>query len=255
MKRRGRYFAGVLCLLGLATVCLAGQHEAKQGEAMHATPPEGMTAYYVGLVRRGPKWSAESTPESARIQKEHLAHMGAMAEAGKLVGAGPITDGGDLRGIFIFEVASAAEAKALTDGDPAVETGRLVVDLHRWWGPAGIGDAYAARVKADPKTDVPMVTYQLVFYTRGPKWTPESTPELEQLQKAHLAHIGSMAASGKLVAAGPFVDGGERRGILVFRVDTPEEAKALASEDPAVKHGRLAIEHHPLWAAEGTFPE
>ena len=59
-----------------------------------------------------------------------------------------------------------------------------------------------------------------------------------------------MAETGKLIIAGPFADGGDLRGMLIFRVDTPEEAKALAEQDPAVKAGRLVLEWHPWFAAK-----
>jgi uncharacterized protein YciI len=65
-----------------------------------------------------------------------------------------------------------------------------------------------------------------------------------------MAHIGKMADSGKLILAGPFTDNGELRGMLIFRVDSPEEAKALAEQDPAVKAGRLILEWHPWFAAK-----
>jgi uncharacterized protein len=59
-----------------------------------------------------------------------------------------------------------------------------------------------------------------------------------------------MGESGKLLVAGPFMDGGDLRGMFVFRVETLEEAKALAEQDPAVKAGRLVIEWHPWFAAK-----
>ena len=62
-----------------------------------------------------------------------------------------------------------------------------------------------------------------------------------------MAHINKMADSGKLVAAGPVIDDGELRGLFVFKVSSPEEAKALTSSDPAVKSGRLTFEVLPGW--------
>ena len=59
-----------------------------------------------------------------------------------------------------------------------------------------------------------------------------------------------MAASGKLIIAGPFSDGGDLQGMFIFRVDTPEEAKALAEQDPAVRAGRLVLEWHAWFAAK-----
>jgi uncharacterized protein len=95
-----------------------------------------------------------------------------------------------------------------------------------------------------------MTTYQVGFLKKGPSWTPAETPELQELQKAHLAHIQKMGESGKLLVAGPFSDGGDLRGMFIFRVETLEEAKALAEQDPAVKAGRLVIEWHPWFAAK-----
>jgi uncharacterized protein len=98
--------------------------------------------------------------------------------------------------------------------------------------------------------DYEMATYQVAFYRKGPAWTASKTPELEKLQSEHMAHIGKMADTGKLIIAGPFMDNGDLRGMLIFRVDTPEEAKALAEQDPAVKAGRLVLEWHPWFAAK-----
>ena len=95
-----------------------------------------------------------------------------------------------------------------------------------------------------------MTTYQVGFLRKGPAWTPGSTPALEELQKAHLAHIRKMGESGKLLVAGPFSDDGDLRGMFIFRVDSLEEARALAEQDPMVRAGRLAIEWHPWFAAK-----
>jgi uncharacterized protein len=59
-----------------------------------------------------------------------------------------------------------------------------------------------------------------------------------------------MADSGKLLVAGPFTDNGDLRGMLIFRVESPEEARALAEQNPAVKAGRLVLEWHPWFAAK-----
>jgi uncharacterized protein YciI len=95
-----------------------------------------------------------------------------------------------------------------------------------------------------------MTTYQVAFLRKGPNWTPGDTPELKALQAAHMAHINKMAGTGKLILAGPFTDGGDLRGLFIFRVDSLQAAKALAEQDPAVKAGRLVIEWHPWFAAK-----
>ncbi len=95
-----------------------------------------------------------------------------------------------------------------------------------------------------------MATYQVAFLMKGPAWSAEKTPERARLQEAHMAHIRKMAESGKLILAGPFADDGDLRGLFIFRTDSPEEAKALAEQDPSVRAGRLRLEWHPWYAAK-----
>lgn len=95
-----------------------------------------------------------------------------------------------------------------------------------------------------------MTTYQVAFLKRGPAWTPQATPESRQIQAGHMAHIGKMAKTGKLILAGPFADTGDLRGMFVFKAEAGE-ARRMAEEDPAVKSGRLVLEWHPWYSAEG----
>ena len=95
-----------------------------------------------------------------------------------------------------------------------------------------------------------MTTYYVGFLSKGPKWTPESTPETEKLQQAHLDNILRMEREGKLVVAGPFLDNGDLRGLYVFRVASLAEAQAFGDTDPAIAAGRLRLELHPWYAAK-----
>ena len=91
-----------------------------------------MVTVYLGLLRRGPAWTPEETAESEQLQATHLAYIRQMADAGSLIMAGPFTDRGHLRGVFVFRVGSLKEAQALAGADPAVKAGRLIVELHPW---------------------------------------------------------------------------------------------------------------------------
>ena len=82
----------------------------------------------------------------------------------------------------------------------------------------------------------------------------KETPEVQELQKAHIANIERLAKLGKIVAAGPFGDDGDLRGIFVFRVSSLEEAQDLCATDPMIKVGRLAVELHPWQVPEGILP-
>jgi uncharacterized protein YciI len=100
--------------------------------------PVKLTTAYLAFLTRGAKWTPEKTPATAELQKAHLANINRLAKMKKLVVAGPFGDNGQLRGIFVFKVASIEEARALTETDPAVKAGRLAIDLHPWLVPEGV---------------------------------------------------------------------------------------------------------------------
>jgi len=97
----------------------------------------GMHRYVIAILRMGPSRS-HSKEEAAEIQRAHLENIRRMAEEGTLVLAGPFMDDGAMRGIYIFDVDSVDEARALTETDPAVQSGRLTMDLHPWYGSAAL---------------------------------------------------------------------------------------------------------------------
>ncbi len=97
----------------------------------------GMKHYVMAFLKAGPKRDQdEATTE--QLQAAHLNNIKRLADEGKLVIAGPFLDGGDLKGIYIFNVETIEEAKALTESDPAIQAGRLVMELHPWYGSAAL---------------------------------------------------------------------------------------------------------------------
>ena len=102
-----------------------------------AVPP-GMRRYYLCFLRRGPAWTAEESPDLARLHQAHLAHLAWLLQAGHSLVSGPLLDAGDLRGLTIFRTDSLAAAQALAAADPAVQAGRFVVAIYPWWVPAGV---------------------------------------------------------------------------------------------------------------------
>lgn len=102
----------------------------KEAEAM------GMTVYYVYLLKKGPAWSPDSTPEIDALQEAHLANFKRLADTGKLVINGPLLDSfatsGEIRGIGVLKADSMQEARELIGTDPMVKIGRLVFELHAW---------------------------------------------------------------------------------------------------------------------------
>ena len=99
--------------------------------------PYGMKQYVMAFLKAGPNRD-RSPEEAAELQKAHMDNIGRLAEAGKLVLAGPFMDNSELRGIYIFNVKTIEEARALTETDPAIQAGSLVMELKPWYGSAGL---------------------------------------------------------------------------------------------------------------------
>ena len=97
----------------------------------------GMKKYVMAFLKRGPN-KPKDAAEGERLQAAHMANITRMATEGKLLVAGPFLDNGDLRGIYIFNVETVAEAEALTSTDPSVKAGVLAMELHPWYGSAAL---------------------------------------------------------------------------------------------------------------------
>jgi uncharacterized protein YciI len=95
-----------------------------------------MTIYYIYLLRKGPTWSPDASPEIEALQEAHLANMRRLRDMGKLVLNGPLLDSmmtsGEIRGIGVLKTSSLAEAQELISTDPMVKLGRLIFELHAW---------------------------------------------------------------------------------------------------------------------------
>ena len=96
--------------------------------------------------------------------------------------------------------------------------------------------------------DYGMKPYVMAFLKSGKVKLTDST-ERDRLQMAHLKNIQRMAAEGKLVVAGPFLDNQPIRGIYIFNVATVEEAQKLTETDPAIQAGTLEMELHPWYGS------
>jgi uncharacterized protein len=95
-----------------------------------------MTIYYIYLLKKGPTWSSDETPEIDALQEAHLANLRRLVEEGKLLINGPLLDAfatsGDIRGIGVLKASSLIEAQEFISTDPMVKVGRLRFELHTW---------------------------------------------------------------------------------------------------------------------------
>jgi len=63
-----------------------------------------------------------------------------------------------------------------------------------------------------------------------------------ELFKGHFSNMGRLAEEGKLVLAGPFIDGATKRGLFILNVATIQEAQALVKTDPSIAAGIFTVE-------------
>ncbi len=97
----------------------------------------GMRKYVMAFLKSGSNRNQDSL-EVIRLQTAHMENIERMAKEGKLVLAGPFLDDGAIRGIYIFNVETVEEAEKLTETDPAIKAGRLIIELHTWYGSAAL---------------------------------------------------------------------------------------------------------------------
>ena len=93
-----------------------------------------LESYTFVLLRRPADAPHLADDELERLQQQHLAYLAEMEERGAMVLSGPFADQPDesWRGFSLY-VTSIEETRALAEQDPAVQAGRLAVDVFTWW--------------------------------------------------------------------------------------------------------------------------
>lgn len=64
----------------------------------------------------------------------------------------------------------------------------------------------------------------------------------QEYRPQHLEYLSKKTLDGKIFAKGRFTDG--TGGLIIYKVDSIEEAEKLAKQDPYVIHGARGIEIH-----------
>jgi uncharacterized protein YciI len=194
-------------------------------------PAFQLETFYVAIMSKTQPFAADKATQVADEQQKYWQPI---ADKGDLILGGPIASSNALAAAFVFRAADKDTAAKVAQADPLVAKKLCAVTLLPW----GTQKDFLQPLK---RYD-PSVSYYLGFLKRGAKWTPEVTPETQRIQDAHLKNIGRLHEMGKLMAAGPFLEETDLRGIFVFKTATIEEANELTNTDPAVQAGRLRIE-------------
>jgi uncharacterized protein YciI len=147
-------------VLGACASARDGGQATKQPAPVAAEPadPRYDTDFVLVILKTGPR-GGEYTPEQRKeIQAGHRANMMRLAGEGKLFVAGPFGDprhDPNWRGIFVFDVRSVAEARALSETDPGASSGVFAMEpipirAAGWLrGVLGLETEMIARAKAE----------------------------------------------------------------------------------------------------------
>jgi uncharacterized protein YciI len=126
------------------------QYDAQLAQKLGADD-YGMKHYVMAFLKAGPHRLTDSAARM-NLQMAHLKNIGRLADEGKLIIAGPFLDDQPIKGIFIFNVATIEEAKKLTETDPAIRAGSLVMELHPWYGSAALMQTVETHKKLQKKS-------------------------------------------------------------------------------------------------------
>ena len=98
-----------------------------------------LEAFELVLLRRPASAPDYPGEELERIQREHLAYHAGLREAGHVVTNGPVEGQPDpsLRGLAFYRTGSLERSRQLAEADPAVQAGRLAVEIMTWYCPPG----------------------------------------------------------------------------------------------------------------------
>ncbi|MGY3213560.1 YciI family protein [Mucilaginibacter sp. HD30] len=128
----------------LAVLCCSALTQAQTKPAFDAALAKklgaddyGMRQYVMAFLKSGPTKITDKA-EMTKLQMAHLQNIERLAKEGKLALAGPFTDDKEIEGIFIFNVKTVEEAKALTETDPGIKAGAFVMELHPFYCSAAL---------------------------------------------------------------------------------------------------------------------
>ncbi|CAN5461067.1 hypothetical protein BH10BAC2_BH10BAC2_25930 [soil metagenome] len=98
----------------------------------------GMKMYVLVMLKTGTNTTERKTATDS-LFAGHMKNIGHLVEMKKLVVAGPLEKNDkNYRGIFILNVNTLDDAKALINTDPAVKAKLLEADMFLWYGSAAL---------------------------------------------------------------------------------------------------------------------
>jgi uncharacterized protein YciI len=125
-------------------------YDEKLAKSLNADE-RGMKQYVFCILKTGSNTTA-TDEEKKELFKGHMDNITRLAQEGKLALAGPfMKNERNYRGLYIFNVNTIEEAKALVATDPAVKANIFEAELTPWYGTAALQEILKIHEKLTKK--------------------------------------------------------------------------------------------------------
>jgi uncharacterized protein YciI len=161
-------------------------------------------------------------------------------------------------GLALGELAATPVHVIIRDGGEVVRDGPVPIGTFINGNASFHLDAHHAQLRAlGPAWNLAppqeFDSYQLVLLTRAQGAADLDEAAEESLQRQHLGHFAKMRAAGYLSVAGPISGDDSIAGICIYHAGSPQRARALAEDDPAVRAGRFEVRVLSWLTAKGAL--
>lgn len=177
--------------------------------------------------------------EIRKMQGLHLANFSKLAQAGKLLCAGPLNDPNQkLRGIVVVKAADLASVEQMFGADPYVTNGFMKVDADELVVQKG---KFAAKVTPSAMEELSFV---VLNRKEGVKPTADSLAEQAE-------YVTKLAEDGAVMMAGEFPTGKSRQFVWICKPRT--DLKQLVEASPAVAKVGLGFQIMPIYLGKDSI--
>ena len=129
--------------------------------------------------------------------------------------------------------------------DPFVQNDILAVEAHPW-----LVDVMRF---GTPKIPFQLARHTLCIVKKGRNWRqPQWELRTDSILRL-FPGLKTEARSGALAVSGPFIDAGEKLGVLLFYSSNQVQIQAGLEKEPAVARGDVELEFHPQFMGLGTL--
>jgi hypothetical protein len=215
-----------------------------------------MTSYDIGILRKGPKWSADSAKSFDESIKKKQEPWRKAVIAGTLVGALRVVEPHEIVAILFFKNQTKESMKEMAANAPAIKAGLLTAEVQKVWGTRGLGAGIAEKLRGDTKATPKKETFYLVITTKGTNWSDKSDdPATRKATSEQINYLYGFFKSGKLKYHCSLEDMSQAtRSLAIFKADSEKEALGLMNDSPSVKNGWLTARVRKVTVAEGVLP-